>query len=134
VYGVREGGADEETVHLLDVATRQELPDVLPRARYNRVSLSPDKQGLYYSKFEPTGTLAYYHKLGTAVDSDQMIFGKEFQGESFGPMELISMQVTENGRYLIIDVSHGVPAKRVDIYAKDLRQPDSPIKEVVHGI
>ncbi|HET9742167.1 MAG TPA: prolyl oligopeptidase family serine peptidase [Terriglobales bacterium] len=134
VYGVREGGADEETVHLLDVATRQELPDVLPRARYNRVSLSPDKQGLYYSKFEPTGTLAYYHKLGTPVDSDAMIFGKEFQGESFGPMELISMQVTENGRYLVIDVSHGVPAKRVDIYAKDLRQPDAPIKEVVHGI
>lgn len=134
VYGVREGGADEETVHLLDVATRQELPDVLPRARYNRVSLSPDKQGLYYSKFEPTGTLAFYHKLGTPVDSDQMIFGKEFQGESFGPMELISLQVTENGRYLLIDVSHGVPAKRVDIYAKDLRQPDAAIKEVVHGI
>lgn len=133
-YGVREGGADEQTVHLLDVSKHEDLPDVLPRARYQGVNFSPDKQALYYSKFEPTGTLVYYHKLGTPVDSDQLIFGKQFQGETFGPMELISAQVTENGRYLIISVSHGVPAKRVDIYAKDLRTPDSQIRDIVHGI
>src|SRR5689334_23541598 len=59
VYGIREGGADEQTVHLLDVPNRKQLPDVLPRARYSSVSLAPDKQAIYYSKFEPTGTLVY---------------------------------------------------------------------------
>ena len=49
-------------------------------------------------------------------------------------MDLISCGVTENGRYLLISVAHGVPAKRVDLYAKDLRQPDSPIRTMVHGI
>ena len=29
---------------------------------------------------------------------------------------------------------HGVPAKRVDIYVKDLRKPDSPIRPIIHGI
>jgi len=134
VYGVREGGADEQTVHLLDVPSRKDLADVLPKARYSGVSLAPDEQGLYYSKYEPSGTLVYYHRIGQPVDSDQLIFGKEFKGETFGQMELINAEVTENGRYLIIGVSHGVPAKREDIYAKKIRAADAPIREVIHGI
>ncbi|HVH86857.1 MAG TPA: hypothetical protein VM912_09035, partial [Terriglobales bacterium] len=112
VYGVREGGADEQSVHLLDVANRKELADVLPTARYGGASLTSDKQGLYYSKYGPAGTVVYYHQIGQPVDSDQLVFGKEFKGEALGQMELINAQVTENGRYLIITVSHGVPAKR----------------------
>jgi prolyl oligopeptidase len=134
VYGVREGGADEQTVHILDVPNRKDLADVLPRARYSSVNLAPDKQGLYYAKYEPSGTVVYYHRIGSAVDSDQLVFGKEYKGEKFGQMQLISAEVTENGRYLIVTVSHGVPAKRVDIYAKDLRTPDAELREMIHGI
>ncbi|PYY19993.1 MAG: S9 family peptidase [Acidobacteria bacterium] len=134
VYGVREGGADEQTVHLMDVPNRKDLADVLPRARYSGVSLAPDKQGLYYAKYEPTGTIVYYHPIGTPVESDQLVFGKEYKGEKFGQMELISPDITENGRYLLIAVGHGVPAKRVDIYAKDLRKPGSELREMIHGI
>ncbi len=134
VYGTRGGGADEETVHVLDVAAGKELPDSLPSARYFEVSLSPDEKGLYYGRVETTGSAVYYHKLGTAADADEMIFGKNFEGETFGPMELISGGVTENGRYLLITVSHGVPANRVDVYVKDLRTPDAPIKPIIRGI
>jgi prolyl oligopeptidase len=135
VYGVREGGADEQTVHLFDVVRRQELPDVLPKARYSGISLSPDKQALYYAKIESaTGTLVFCHRLGTLVSADQLIFGKTFNGETLGPMELMYAWVTENERYLLIGVNHGVPPKRVDIYAKDLRIPDAPIRPIIHGI
>jgi prolyl oligopeptidase len=134
VYDVREGGADEQTVHVLDVKTRRELPDVLPKARYSGVDLSPDQKGLYYAKFEPTGSLTYYHRFGTSVSEDKLIFGKSFEGENFGPMDLIFAQVTQNGRYLILHVNHGVPPKRVDIYVKDLRTPDAPIRPIIHGI
>jgi len=134
VYDVREGGADEQSVHLLDVKSRRDLSDVLPSARYAGVSLSPDEKGLYYAKFEPTGSVVFYHRLGTSVSTDRMIFGKSFEGEDFGPMDLIYPQVTENGRYLILHVAHGVPAKRVDIYVQDLRTPDVPIRPVIHGI
>jgi prolyl oligopeptidase len=134
VYGVREGGADERTVHILDVPNRRELADVLPRARYSGVSLAPDSKGLYYSKYELTGTVVYFHHIGSPVASDEVVFGKEYKGETLGQMELISAEVTENGRYLLISVSHGVPAKREDIYAKDLRTPDAELREMVHGI
>jgi prolyl oligopeptidase len=134
VYEVREGGADEQSVHLFDLKTRRDLPDVLPKARYSGVSLGADDQGLFYARFEPAGTLVFYHRLGTSVSADRMIFGQTFEGETFGPMDLIFPQVTENGRYLILHVHHGVPAKRVDIYVKDLRTPDAPIRPVIHGI
>jgi prolyl oligopeptidase len=139
VYGVRSGGADEESVHILEVdktdaAKSHDLSDSLPSARYSGIQLSPDKQGLYYARFDPAGTLVFYHKLGSPAASDELIFGKSFEGETLGPMQLIGAEITENERYLIISVVHGVPAKRVDIYAKDLRQPNSPIRPVIHGI
>jgi len=137
VYGIRSGGADEESVHILEIdknGASRELSDSLPSARYEGIQLSPDKQGLYYARYEKTGTLVFYHQLGSPASSDNLIFGKSFEGETFGQMELIQAEVTENERYLMIGVVHGVPAKRVDIYAKDLRQPGSPIRPIVRGM
>jgi len=134
LYGMREGGADEESIHILDINSGKESPDVLPKARYLGVSLTPDKQAIYYSKFEGKLTEAYLHRMGTPVSDDQKIFGGSFNGETFGGMELISVHVSENGRYLVIDVNHGVPPKRVDVYVKDLRSADAPIKPIIHGI
>ncbi len=108
VYGIREGGADEAVIHFLDVSGKKELPDVLSLARYSGVSMRPDKQGVFYAKLEQGGTSVYYHRMGEAVAKDALVFGKEFQGEKLGAMQLISAQVTENGRYLIITVAHGV--------------------------
>ena len=134
VYGTRSGGADEQAVHIYDVAKKQDLQDSLPLARYSGIELSPDKLGLYYARFDPTGSLVFYHRLGSPATGDELIFGKSFEGENFGPMELIGAEITENERYLMISVAHGVPAKRVDIYMKDLRKPELPIRPVIRGI
>ena len=133
-YGIRAGGADEESVHFLDIKARQNLGDQLPAARYFGISITPDKQGVYYSRVDDSGSVVYYHKLGTPAASDQLIFGKSFEGETFGPMQLIGAGITENERYLLILVENGVPAKRVDVYVKDLRKPDSSVRKVIHGI
>jgi prolyl oligopeptidase len=139
VYGVRSGGADEESVHILaldpnDAAKNRELPDTLPSARYSGIALSPDKQGLYYARFDPAGSVVFYHKLGSPSSDDPLLFGKSFEGETFGPMELIGAEITENERYLTIGVVHGVPATREDYYFKDLRKPDSAIRPLIRGI
>ena len=134
VYGVRSGGADEEAVHILDVDKQKDLSDSLPAARYFGVQLSPDLKGLYYSRVDPEGSLVYYHKLGAPAVSDELIFGKSFEGETFGVMQLIGISITDNQRYLLIEIDHGVPAKREDVYVKDLRQPGSPVRPVIRGI
>src|SRR6266851_5070812 len=133
-YTVREGGADEQIVRLLDVNKNQDLPDVLPRARYSQINIAPDKRGLYYGRLDPSGSVIYYHRLGTPSDSDQVIFGKESNGEKFGQMELIGARVTENERYFLIEVYHGVPATRVDVYAKDLRALQYPTLGSASGV
>ncbi|MDP9037909.1 MAG: prolyl oligopeptidase family serine peptidase [Acidobacteriota bacterium] len=133
VYGVRIGGADEAEVHFFDVSRRTALPDVLPSARYSDVQISPDKKGVFYSRFYPhDGARVFFHPFGANGD-DTMLLGKSYHGEPLGEIDYIGVDVTENGHYLVMSVERGVPAKRVDLLLKDLRVKDSPIVPLVYG-
>lgn len=134
VYGVRVGGADEETIHVRDTKTQQDIPDILPHARYFGVSLAPKSKGIYYSIYSQSGTHVYYHTFGTPVTVDKMIFGDIYKGRKLGPLDLTSVSVSENERYLVLRISHGVPATQEDILVKDLRHPDGDWQQVIYGI
>jgi prolyl oligopeptidase len=134
VYGLRQGGADEQSVHVINVRERKELPDVLPSARYFGVSLAPEEKGIYYSVFTHEGTNLYFHRFGTPVQSDSKIFGGAYHGEKLGEIDLVQAWVSDNGRYLLLDIGHGVPPTRDDILVKDLRQPGSDFVPLVYGI
>ena len=133
-YGIRQGGADEQEVHLIDVATRKDLPDRLTSQRYMGVQISPDKKGLYYAVFHHSGTLVYWHAFGTEPSTDKVIFGKEYKGEPLGELDLIQVSTSDNGHWLILSISRGVPARREDILLKDLREPDAPVIPLIYGI
>ncbi len=134
-YGVRVGGADEVAVHFLDVASGKETLDVLPSARYYGTALTPDRKGIYYSKFFPgQGTTVYYHVFGTSFTGDPVILGHEYKGEALGEIDNVSVSASDNGHWLIFNIGHGVPAKREDILLKDLRKPEAPIVPLVYGI
>ncbi len=133
IYGVRVGGADEAEVHFFDVAQRKDMPDILTSARYNGVQLAPDKKGVYYSRFFPhEGTRVYFHAFG-AGNSDTMILGRSYHGEPLGEIDGIGIRVTENGHYLVMSINRGVPAKRVDVLVKDLRDRNAQIVPLVYG-
>ncbi len=128
-YGVRKGGEDETDIHLLDVNTRQPLKDVIPRGRYMGFSIKPDKTGLYYARFAVgKGTRVYYHAMGTDPASDQEIFGSKY-----GPAQLIGSGLSEDGRWLVIIVSDGVPPKKNEVYIQDVEH-GGPIRTVVNDI
>ncbi len=133
VYGERHGGADEETVHLLDVDTKQALSDELPLARYGGFGLSG--KTLYYAKILPSGAAAVFqHVLGSSADKDVQIFGGTYKGETLGPLDLIGCHISENGHWLIVTIGHGVPSTREDILLEDLRKPDATLQPLVFGI
>ena len=134
VYAVRQGGDDKAVIHFFRVKDRTELPDTLPYARYLAASLGPNNQGLYYARFTHAGTTVWYHRFGTPVSADAKIFGGEYHGEKLDELALIGATVTDNHRYLILIISHGVPATRDDILIKDLRNPDSKIVPLVYGV
>jgi prolyl oligopeptidase len=135
VYAVRQGGADEVTIHTMKVKDHRDLADVLPSARYFGMSLSPGNKGLYYSRFTPNeGSTVWVHTFGTPLDKDMKIFGGEYRGTKLGELDIITARVTDNQRYLIVEIHHGVPATRVDILVKDLRKPDSDFVPLVYGV
>jgi prolyl oligopeptidase len=134
VYGVRQGGADEATLHILDVASGKNLPDVLPSARYFGSSIGPDDKGLYYAVFTPAGTNVYYHTLGQPVSTDKKIFGGEYRGQKLGELDLVAAYLSDDGHYLFLSIAHGVPSTRDDILVKDLRRPGSDFVPLVYGV
>jgi len=133
-YHVRQGGADESTIHVFSMKTSKPLEDELPAGIYYSVTFTPDGKGFYYTRNNRQGTLLYLHELGTRNSHDALIFGHEFHGEPLGPIDLFRADVTDDGRYLVVTIERGVPAKRVDIAFRDLTKPNSTFEVLVWGL
>jgi prolyl oligopeptidase len=127
-YSLRNGGEDQTTVHLLDVSARTDLPDQLPKRLYFTVSIKPDKSGLYYSWAAPDGPRLNYHAIGSDPAQDREVFGK-----GYGPDKGVVCDLSEDGRYLAIQVFYGSAAERTEIYFQDLEK-QGPIRPLVNDI
>ena len=127
-YGVRRGGQDQVTVHFLNVDTRKELGDVLPSADYFGIAVNREKNGVYYSKMMPEGSRVFYHAMGTPTGSDSEIFGK-----GYGPSQIVGVGMSENGHYLLTQVTYGSAGDRAEVYVKDLLT-NGPIVPIVNDI
>jgi prolyl oligopeptidase len=128
-YGIREGGEDEMVVRLLNVDTRKDLPDTLPKARYFGVSIKPDRSGFYYTKFSlASGSRVHYHRMGADTSGDEEIFGK-----GYGPTQIISAALSEDGKHLMLYVSHGASGDHVEVYYKNV-ESNGPITAIVNDV
>jgi prolyl oligopeptidase len=134
LYSLKEGGADEAGVRVFNVKTKKPLVDELPSARYFSLDFAPDGNSFYYTRYNKQGTLLYQHVLGERPSHDQLIFGHEFRGEALAADDLLFAQVTDDGRYLVIQIDRGVPARRVDIVFRDLTKKDSYFDILVWAI
>ena len=139
VYGVRQGGEDEIEIHFMDVATKTDLPDVLPRDRYMNVALTPDKRTLYYANETDDGPRAYRHAIKYAANgaaqiaaeqnaaSDNVVRDAEIFGQGYEKGKFLTVNVSENGRYLLFTVYYGSAATKTDMYVQRLDLPaDTP--------
>ena len=133
-YQVRQGGADEATVRIYSITKKKPLEDELPAGVFYSIFFTPDGKGLYYARTDPKGTLLYLHNIGTRINDDKLIFGREYHGELLGPIDLFTAHITDDDHYLVITVQRGVPPKRVDICFRDLTKPGSPFDVLVWGL
>ncbi len=120
VYGIRDGGQDEVSLRFRDVATRQDLPDVFPKARYGSPSLMPDKKSFYYVKWTKEGPRVYHHRMGTDPAGDRVIFG-----EGYGPEKIIGVSLSDGGRWLLLTVLYGSAADKTELYLVDTAKPET---------
>ena len=101
---------------------------MIPRGRFSGFSITPDKTGVYYAVIPSKGSRVYYHAMGTPASADKEIFGS-----GYGPTQLISSGLSEEGRWLVLIVADGVPAKKNEIYVKDVEH-NGPIVTVTKDI
>ena len=127
-YGVRNGGEDEVVVHVLDVDTRRERPDALPRARYDGVALAADASALYYSRLTKEGPRVFRHAMGADPARDEEIFGK-----GYAPGNYIQVGISGDGRWLQLEAGNGSAPTKVELYVQDL-QKKSPIVTIVNDV
>jgi prolyl oligopeptidase len=128
VYGIRKGGEDEIEIRLMNVDSRKTLSDWLPKARYFGAALKADKGGLFYCRHGNAGSRVFYHEMGKDPVSDLEIFGT-----GYGPDKGIGVELSEDGRYLIMTVFHGSAADKTEIYVQDLAR-QSAIATIVNDI
>jgi prolyl oligopeptidase len=133
-YAIQLGGADETSEHILNTVTGKSMEDELPAARYTSIAFAPNGASLYYSRNNREGTLLYQHVFGTRTSRDTLIFGHEFRGEPLSGDDLFGAYITDDGRYLVVQIDRGVPAKRVDIVYRDLTKPGSPFDVLIWGL
>ncbi len=127
LYGIRKGGEDETELHLMNIDTRKDLPDRLPRALYYGATLKPDGSGFFYSlQNRKTGGRIWYHETGTNPAQDVEIFG-----EGYGPEQGLGTMISDDGRYLLLTVWHGW--SKNEIYLQDL-STKGPVKTIISGI
>ena len=130
-YGLSEGGADWETIHVRDLGTGKDLDDEVRWMRFSGISWTKDAKGFYYSRYpEPpkgkvleaalSGHTLYYHRVGTPQSQDLLVYERKDL-----PGWIISGGVTEDGRYLLIAMFEGSGNKN-RLYAADLGNPKAP--------
>ncbi len=127
-YGYSDHGDEESTLFVLDVDSGALLPDRIPRTRFCSLAWLPDGSGFYYTRYPTPGDVppgeeryhrkVYFHTLGTAVTHDPLIFGEDLESVASPAVRL-----SDDGRWLVIFVSHGWA--RHDVYLHDRSRPDS---------
>jgi len=127
--GFQNGGEDEVEVDFLDVASKTLRPQTLPRARYSTVHFGGDGKQLYYGRWAPKeGPRIFRHAMGTTADHDVLLFGSQL-----APALFAGLQISDDGAWMLISVTHGSAGDQVELYAKNLRT-DGPITPIVNDV
>ncbi|MGY2726211.1 prolyl oligopeptidase family serine peptidase [Thermostichus sp. OS-CIW-26] len=135
-YGLSRSGSDWQEWKVRDIETGEDLPDHLRWIKFSGVSWTLDGQGFFYSRYDEPAPGSeyesanyfqklYYHRLGTPQSEDVLVYHRPDQKE-WG----FAGGVTEDGNYLIISVWRGTDPKNL-IFYKDLRDPQSPVVELI---
>jgi prolyl oligopeptidase len=146
-YRISESGSSRMSLYVMDVDSKQVLPDVIPGDvnpvahawhTRNEVAWLPDNSGFYYTRC-PRDAAAeearfhhklYFHRLGGDWRDDPMVFGESLKREQTPYPRLSS-----DGRYLLVvvqDVSGAAPSS--ELYLLDREDSQRGFLPVIRGV
>jgi prolyl oligopeptidase len=140
-YGTSASGSEESTLHLIETATGNQLPDSIDRTRFASVAWMKDSSGFYYTRHPKKGEVAageevyhvkvFYHQVGSDPTKDPLIFD-----ERPDPQDIPNVTLSEDDRWLLINVQHGWT--KTEMFLQDLQAKNKPLeitnsKEFLYG-
>lgn len=137
-YLVQDGGSDWRMAQVLDVGSREVLPDRLEWLKFTALSWAGDGSGFYYSRYPATSEeekfqslnknmKVYFHRIGTSQDADEVVYERPDQ-----PDWRPNAEVTDDGRHLVITIGVGTD-DRYSIVHQDLTDPDAAPEMIIEG-
>jgi len=130
-----EAGSDWTELRVMEIATKQELPDRVQWVKFSGTAWKGD--GFYYSGYDkpaPGEELkgkneymkVFYHKLGDPQEKDSIVYEDKLH-----PLRTYGAGVTEDEKFLFLTVSEGTSGN--ELYYKNLIRKDAKLELIVPG-
>ena len=129
-YMLSQAGSDWQQIRVIDVATREHLPDAIDWVKVSGLAWHGD--GFFYSRYpEPENTDAayssvnedhqvYFHTLGTPQTADRLIYQ-----DRDNPQRFHTVGTTEDERYAVLSISDRGQGKDGNaLHVMDLTAPE----------
>jgi prolyl oligopeptidase len=130
-YGTSQSGSEESTLHIVESATGKMLPDTIDRTRFASLAWMKDSSAFYYTRHPRKGEVpdgeevyhvkVFYHEIGSDPTKDLLVFG-----EGRNPQDIPNLALSEDNRWLLIDVSEGWT--KSEMYLQDLQSKNPPLE------
>ncbi|MDA7668872.1 prolyl oligopeptidase family serine peptidase [Akkermansiaceae bacterium] len=135
-YSTSASGSDWVEWKVREISSRKDLSDHLKWSKFSGVSWAKNSKGFYYGRF-PTPKdgeemmaqnihkKIYFHEIGKPQSEDLLVYERSNQ-----PKQGLYAWVTEDGKYLLIQVSQGTDTKN-GLFYKDLSNSTSKVIELL---
>ena len=110
-----QNGSEDGSVHIFDVATSKQLPDIIPRVQFptagGSLAWHADSKGFWYTRYPGPDRPAseqhffqqvYSHKLGEDPTHDTYVLGKDFP-----KIAEVALEGRQESQYVLISVANG---------------------------
>ena len=137
-YSTSASGSDWVEWKVREISSRKDLSDHLKWSKFSGVSWAKNSKGFYYGRF-PTPKdgeemmaqnihkKIYFHEIGKPQSEDLLVYERPNQQK-----QGLYAWVTEDGKYLLIQVSQGTDTKN-GLFYKDLSNSTSKVIELLSG-
>ncbi|OZM78499.1 prolyl oligopeptidase family protein [Pseudonocardia sp. MH-G8] len=135
-YQLSSGGDEHSVLHVLDVATGQDVEAPIDRCRYSAVSWLPGGEEFVYVRMvaedaAPPGQQAFHrriwrHRIGSPADADELVDGPGLYDEH----TYYGVQVSRDGAWLVVTANIGT-ARRDSVWIGELGGPDVKLVPVL---
>jgi prolyl oligopeptidase len=130
-----EAGSDWTETHVMEIATKKELPDRLQWVKFGGAAWMGD--GFFYSRYDQPAKgqeltaqnkfeKVFYHKLGDSQEKDRLIYEDKQH-----PLRYLNIATTEDEKYAFLVISQGTSGN--EIYWKDLRKAGDSFLPLIQG-